>query len=210
MKIKICGITNMEDARMAVEEGADLVGAIIDVPVETPRKIGLSIADGIRRIVQDADREFVAVLMPSNIEDVRRVHESLHPDYIQLHGRETPGLVKEASQLGPGIIKALHAGEHVDMDYAKTVSQHADMILTDTKAKGMAGGTGMTHDFGIDLKIRDAVGKPLILAGGLNPENVMQAVEKVRPDGVDVSSGVERTPGRKDRDKVRRFIGQLR
>ena len=207
MNVKICGITNEADARMVLEEGADALGVIVDVPVDTPRKITLEEAVGIRESVSGASHAFIAVLMPSAVEEAVDVADALKPDGIQLHGAESPEFVAELKEsVDCSIIKAIHISEDTDMDYVKAVAEHADMLLLDTKAGGRVGGTGQTHDYAADNEIKRLTGKRIMLSGGLNPENVAAAVAAVRPYAVDASSGVESAPGVKDREKVRRFI----
>ncbi|HHQ45364.1 MAG TPA: phosphoribosylanthranilate isomerase [Candidatus Altiarchaeales archaeon] len=205
MNVKVCGITNQDDAEMAADAGADLIGVIIDVPVETPRKISLEKACEIKEAV--AGKNIVAVLMPEDVGEVIKVVEKLSPYAIQLHGNESIELIGEIREnVDVKIIKAFHVDENIDLDYVRSASEFADMILLDTKAGKKVGGTGVQHDYSIDLKIKDLVSKPLILSGGLNPENVAQAIKAVRPDVVDVSSGVEISPGVKDVKKIGKFI----
>jgi len=150
---------------------------------------------------------FIAVLMPKTVGDVTRITEALNPDGIQLHGDETPDFIAEIrDNVDCDIIKAVHIDAHVDFGYVRAVAEYADMLLLDTKAGGKAGGTGMTHDYAADKKIKRLTNKRIILSGGLTPENVEAAVEAVRPYAVDASSGVESKPGVKDPMKVRKFI----
>jgi phosphoribosylanthranilate isomerase len=95
---------------------------------------------------------------------------------------------------------------NVSIDYVKDVAEYADMLLLDTKVGDKVGGTGVTHDYAVDRKIKESTDKRIILSGGLNPENVAAAVKTVRPYAVDVSSGVESKPGVKDPEKVNKFI----
>lgn len=207
MIVKVCGITSAGDARMALQEGADAIGVIVDVPVDTPRKISLKEAAKIREAVSDMSHTFIAVLMPETVEEVVKVVDKLRPDGVQLHGTESPELLKELrDRVDTNIIKAVHVGDDLDMEYVKAVAQHADMLLLDTKTGGKVGGTGKTHDREADNRIKALTGKPIILSGGLTPANVAEAVKAVKPYAVDTSSGVEKAPGIKDKEKVRKFI----
>ncbi|MBD3387846.1 MAG: phosphoribosylanthranilate isomerase [Candidatus Altiarchaeales archaeon] len=207
MKVKVCGVTNAEDARMVLEEGADALGVIVDVPVGTPRKITLETAVDIRDSISGMNHTLIAVLMPESADEVVNVVERLAPEGIQLHGMESPELVADIrGKVGCTLIKAIHVDESIDLEYVKRVSEHADVILLDTKVGDAVGGTGEQHDYSIDNQVKRITGNPIMLSGGLNAENVVAAVERVKPYAVDVSSGVESEPGRKDPVKVRKFI----
>jgi len=207
MNVKICGITNKEDAMMALNAGSDALGVIVNVPVETPRKISVERACEIRDSVDGISHAFITVLMPKNLNDVEKVVSMVRPDGIQLHGLETPNLIKEIKdEFGLPIIKALHLGGEMDMDYVQSVSEHSDMLLLDTKKDYHVGGTGETHDIEQDLQIKKSTSKRILLSGGLNPDNVFERICQVNPYGVDISSGVEKTPGIKDHEKVRKII----
>ncbi len=203
--VKICGITNVEDALKCEELGADFIGTIVDVPVETPRKIGIETAREIHDEITPPVTG-VAVMMPESIEEALRIYDGVLPAFIQLHGSEGVMFLKELRSLVPcNIIKTIHVKGEDSIKEAVKFSKFTDAILLDTPSKEM-GGTGKTHDWEISRKIVEAVQKPVILAGGLNPENVKEAVETVRPYGVDAASGVEKEPGKKDFDKVGRFV----
>ncbi len=207
MNVKVCGITSQGDAGMVLEAGADAIGVIIGVPVETPRKITLERAAEIRDSVSHISHTFIAVLMPETVGEVVDACVRLEPDGVQLHGTESQDFLRELQErVSCRIIKSIHVSDDVDMDYVKSVSEYADMLLLDTKAGGKVGGTGAQHDYGLDRKIREETGKRIILAGGLNPDNVADAVKAVKPYAVDVSSGVESEPGKKDPEKVRKFM----
>ncbi len=207
MLVKVCGIANTDDALMVLDAGADALGVIIDVPVETPRKITVEKALEIKEAVKDRSHTFITVLMPDKIDDVVNIVDEIEPNGIQLHGDETPEFIKELKEsINAYIIKAIHIQEKPDMEYIRSITEHADMILTDTKIGEQVGGTGKIHDWDIDLKIEEEIDKPLILSGGLNPDNVGDAIDKVNPYAVDVSSGVESSPGIKDPKKVKKLI----
>jgi phosphoribosylanthranilate isomerase len=205
--VKVCGITNGGDALMALRNGADAVGVIVDVPVETPRKISVGKAKAIKNALKDVSHTFITVLMPESVEDVVKVVGEVKPHGIQLHGNESPEFVGEVREsIDAYIIKAVHADDSLDYDYVERVAEHADMILVDTKAGGKVGGTGVRHDWSIDLEVKRMSKKPLIASGGLNGRNVGGVILKVWPYAVDVSSGIESRPGVKDEEKFRKFM----
>ncbi len=211
VKVKICGITSAEDAILAVESGADMVGFIIDVPVDTQRKVSLEKAIEISKDIGSV----VAVLMPRSAGEVLRVVRELKPYAVQLHGYEPNGFVREVKSSIPKetkIIKTVHINLGGDVKcpedisgYLEDLEKIADFVLLDT-VTFREGGTGMTHDWTISRRIKDKIGLPIILAGGLTPENVSRAVNVVKPYAVDVASGVEFCPGKKDQSKVKSFI----
>ncbi len=202
--VKICGNTSKEDAAKALEYGADLIGVIVEVPVKTPRKVTLMRAKEIYSVVPQGKR--VMVLMPSGIDEVMRLCSAAEPDYVQLHGGESPEFLRELRKiLQCRIIKTIHVSGAGAVDEARKFSSFCDLLLLDTLSVSM-GGSGLKHDWRISKEVVSAVEVPVILAGGLNPENVEEAVRCVRPYGVDVSSGVESKPGKKDYDRVKNFI----
>ncbi|MFC2162847.1 phosphoribosylanthranilate isomerase [Candidatus Altiarchaeota archaeon] len=207
MLVKVCGITNVKDALMVVDQGADAVGVIIDVPVETPRKISIGKAAEIRRALRNISHTFITVMMPEKVDEVLNVVKRIGPDGVQLHGTESPEFLEELRESIEGyIIKTVHASSNLDMDYVKAVAEHADMMLVDTLKDGKVGGTGSGHDRSIDLRIKELTGKPLIASGGINSDNVAQVIGKVAPYAVDVSSGVESSQGIKSKKKVAEFM----
>jgi len=213
IRVKICGITNKEDALMAVRCGADAIGVIVDVPVDTPRNIDVNRAEAIMNSIPPFIST-VAVIMPKSIKDVKNIINELNPDVVQLHGDESLRLVSKIRKMFTGkIIKVIHVAIDEKMDRiedkienAKNYAEVVDAIMLDTKIKKTVGGTGKSHNWEISAMIRESINKPLILSGGLNIWNVRDAIKNVRPYAVDVSSGVELEPGKKDETKMREFI----
>lgn len=202
MKVKICGNTSRKDALAAARLGADFVGAVVEVPVDTPRKVTAQEARGILD-VHGAGR--VIVIMPRSIEEAVALYEEIRPDFVQLHGSGDVQFVRELRSLIPcNIIKTIHVTE-ASISEAKRFSRYSDALLLDTPSEQL-GGSGKTHDWKLSRKIVEAVGIPVILAGGLTPENVTEAIRVVKPYAVDVSSGVEKKEGKKDYAKVKKFI----
>ena len=203
MRVKICGITRKEDALLAAGLGADAIG-IVNVR-ESKRFTSLEEAKGIFHSVPPFVSR-VIVIAPANLDEVRRVEET-GADHIQLHGEESPEFVKEIREnSGLKIIKQIPVVDENSIESARIYSKIADAILLDTKVRGTMGGTGKTHDWSISRKIVESINKPVILAGGLNPDNVAEAIKGTGPYAVDIASGVEAKPGIKDPEKVRRFI----
>ncbi len=211
IRIKICGITNEEDALLAVNAGADAIGFIIDVPVKTPRKINLDRARKISMTIPPFVST-VAVLMPKTVGEVEKIINELNPSAIQLHGNEPPEFISEIKEKikdSVKLIKVIHiykSGEVSDPEKYKEYKDLVDAILLDTQTQKMVGGTGEIHDWKLSKEIQARFDIPTILSGGLNPENVKSAIEAVRPYAVDVSSGVEILPGKKDPVKVKKFV----
>lgn len=221
MKVKICGITNREDAIIAVKHGADAVGAVVDVPVKAPRKITAEKAKEIFSSVP-VFVSTVAVVMPRTLDDASKIIIKANPDIIQLQGYESPEFVCEIKNKFPNlkIIKVVHIEGRDDFNKQKIdkilneitdyKNAGASAVVLDTKTKSGIGGTGKVHNWNLSKVINEKIDIPLILAGGLNPENVKEAVVLVKPYAVDVSSGVEAVLCKKDREKVRKFIEEAR
>ena len=180
MKVKICGVTRLDDARRAADLGADFIGFIF-VP-ESPRFIEFDKAAAIASRINGP--EFVGVFRDAAIEQM----QNAPVDLIQLHGSESDDVVRA---LGKPAIKAVQ----IEGALPETNTE-ADWLLFDTKG----GGTGRRFDW--SLLTAFARTKPFLLAGGLTPDNVALAISTVRPDGIDVSSGVESSPGVKDPTKL--------
>ena len=219
-KVKICGMRCAEDIDMAVRFGADAVGFITDVPVQTSRKIDSDTASGLIRHVP-LFVESVLVIMPYNTDHALELIRKTHPGSIQLHndmGSEDIEIIRDGINGRQKIIKTftvsagarevMTAGLIAQID-ALSETGLIDGALLDSGKTGMNGGTGITHDWSVSRKIVENTNIPIILAGGLKPENVRDAVEQVRPFAVDTASGVE-TEGNKDPAKVCRFIREAR
>lgn len=208
MNVKICGITTKKDAKMVLEAGADVIGTIVDVPVDTPRKISVKKAKAIHESLKEYSHAFVTVVLSEDLDEIINIYETVMPDGIQLHGNESPAFVREVSETLPCyIIKTVHIDENTNMDYVKAVAEYCDILCCDTKVGTKIGGTGVMHNLSMDVLIKHETQRRIMLAGGLNPLNVKEAVEFVKPYAVDVSTGVEKSPGVKDKKLVEDFIG---
>ncbi|MCI0505238.1 MAG: phosphoribosylanthranilate isomerase [Gammaproteobacteria bacterium] len=196
-RVKICGITRAQDAVKAVEFGADAIGLVFYS--KSPRAVSIDSARGIIQKIPP----FVTVVglfVDPSPKDVAAVLHRVSLDLLQFHGNELPS---ECSAYGKPYIKAIKVREGVDI--AAEVNRYATArgVLLDTDDPKAPGGTGRVFDWSI---IPKGLNKPIILAGGLTPENVWQAITKVRPFAVDVSSGVEADKGIKDMEKMAAFM----
>jgi len=208
VKVKVCGLTNAGDALFALQSGADYAGFIVDVPVETPRKITLKQA---AEMLQEVERkQVVFVLMPSTLKQVEAALE-LKPFAIQFHGHETPEFIAAVKGISSKtrLIKAIHVKKNSTFEETnKAMESHtsqADYLLLDTETEKL-GGTGETHDWRLAAKLVESTDTPVFLSGGLNPGNAREAILKVNPHGLDASSGLESTPGVKDHTKIGLFL----
>lgn len=199
-RIKICGTTNLVDALIAVEAGADALGFIF-VP-NTPRYLH---PDEAAKIIEDLPPFITTVGLFVNAEqsEINKVANDCSLDAIQLHGEETPEL---CLSLKRKVVKAFRVKDESNL--SRLGDFRVSAYLLDSYVRGAMGGTGRVFDWNLAVKARQ-YGR-IILAGGLNPENIASAIMQVRPYGVDVSSGVEICPGRKDPAKIKAFIDAAR
>lgn len=225
-RTKICGIRSPEEIEFAALYGADAVGFITEVPVESPRKLDSDTAvDLVSRVPQFLSS--VLVIMPENSDKAVKLIEKIKPDIVQIHSR-LPLLeleiIKEKTDIP--IIKTLSlpvqggaSGEKARntalvsslLEKIRLLEESGvvDSILLDTARSEKPGGTGCVHDWTLSRRISEEMQLPLILAGGLKPENVQEAIRTVSPYAVDTASGVE-TDGKKDAVKIKSFIEEVR
>jgi phosphoribosylanthranilate isomerase len=199
VRIKICGITKLEDAKFAVELGAHALG--LNFYTQSPRSITpAAAAELVDRLPPFVTT--VGVFVNWEAEPTVALCRALHLSTAQLHGDESPGVVDEVASQMP-VVKALRIGQGIPPPpYAKYRSAAA--FLIDAAQPGQFGGTGTTANWHLARTV--AQSHRVILAGGLSPENVGEAIRVVRPYGVDVASGVESRPGRKDPAKLQAFF----
>jgi len=206
VRAKICGITREQDITVAIDAGADATGFLVGVP-SSPRNLTLERAETLlSQVPIFIDR--IVVTSPKSIKWLVEIYERLKPSGIQIHGKEELDSSIIHEKIGDiSLIKTVYVTEHVLNEAVIEDLKTFDAVLLDSFSKGQYGGTGKVHDWMLSRQIRDAVAPiPVILAGGLNPENVKEAILKVEPYAVDVASGVEANPGIKDHSKVRAFI----
>ncbi len=196
-KIKICGITNMEDALAAVKLGADALGFVFYR--KSKRYVNPAKAFEITKSLPPFIKK-VGVFSNEDHGVIRDITREVKLDLLQIHGDETPGYCE---QLESPYIKAFRVKDESSLDQINDFN--TDYILFDTYSKDEYGGTGRAFDWEM-LKDRPFENKYVILSGGLNPGNVSEAVSLLGPYAVDVSSGVEESPGKKDIEKINKFI----
>ncbi len=196
VRVKVCGITNVRDAMTAVDAGADALGFVF---APSPRRVApaqaLEIIRGVGPWIAT-----VGVFVNEKLKNVKRIASFCGLSAVQLHGNESAAYVKQLAPLK--VIKAFRVLEARDLRAVR--GYDADAYLFDTKIKGLYGGTGQSFDWKILKSLK--ISRPVILSGGLDPKNVSRALRVLRPYGVDVSSGVEKAPGKKDAKLVREFI----
>jgi len=208
-RVKICGVTSRADLATVAEAGADAVGFVVDVPVETPREVSLDRAATLAAAAPPF-LTTTAVTMPGTVAEAVAVADAVGADALQLHADfDADGFATVREETRATVVAALdsEAGDRArDLAAADVV----DAVLVDSASDSGAGGTGETHDWeatrALARELGDEFGVPTVLAGGLTPENVTAAIRTVRPYAVDVASGVETTGGRKDEAAVEAFV----
>lgn len=200
-RIKFCGATSWADVELALETGADAVGMIF---ADSPRRMSWEAAREIAGRIPSQITPVAVFVNPSR-DDIARARDLFPQALIQLSGDETPGF---ATSIGGHVIKAVHVGNETPLEMQRICERYApSLVLFDTRVAGRYGGTGLTFDWTNIAKL--ARWRPVMVAGGLTPENVAACVRTVRPFGVDVRSGIE-TDGRKDVAKMRAFVRAVR
>jgi phosphoribosylanthranilate isomerase len=202
-RVKVCGITRLEDAELAVELGAWALGFILWP--QSPRAADPAVAAGIAAALRRR-AELVGVFVNATLDEIAHAADELHLSHLQLHGDEGPAFCAEAGRrTGAKVIKAVRVASAAD--FQDLERYHTDFHLLDTDARGLRGGTGETWDWALAARRRRKV--PAILSGGLTPGNVAAGIETVDPYAVDVSSGVEASPGVKDPAKLAAFMAAI-
>jgi phosphoribosylanthranilate isomerase len=222
-RIKICGMRSLEEIELAALYGADAVGFITEVPVESPRKLD---SDTAAYLVSKVPRSLssVLVIMPENADKAVEFIEKIKPDVVQIHSKlpidelevikektcipiiKTLSVTVQGKASGENMVRVSKLLEEVSLLEETDI---VDSILLDTAGFKKSGGTGCVHDWTLSRKVSEETKLPLILAGGLKPENVGEAIRTVSPYAVDTASGVE-TCGKKDAVKIKNFIEEVR
>jgi phosphoribosylanthranilate isomerase len=202
-RVKICGLTREADVEAAVAAGADAVGFVADVPVDTPRELSAAraatLVAGVPPFVTT-----VLVTMGDSPDATVDLVERVGPDAVQVHGDVSPGnLAYLTAKVDARVVVAVDADDPTDV---RGYDEVADALLVDSTDDSGGGGTGRTHDWEATADLVRSVDSPVVLAGGLDPENVAEAVRTVAPYGVDVATGVEASGGVKDHDAVAAFV----
>jgi phosphoribosylanthranilate isomerase len=202
-KVKVCGITRLEDAELAIAHGAWALGFLLWEP--SKRYVDPAVAAGITRQVR-RKVETVGVFVNQPIDEIADRVDILGLTHVQLHGDEGPSFCSAVAQrTGAKVIKAVRIGHAADLRDLERF--HTDYHLLDTSKAGLYGGTGKTWDWNLVSGRRNKI--PVILSGGLTAENVADGIATVRPYAVDVASGVEASPGIKDPAKLEAFFARV-
>jgi len=198
-RVKICGITRRQDAEFSVEMGADALGLVFYSP--SPRAVTIAQAQDIIRGLPPFV-SLVALFVNATVDEVMACLTALPIGTLQFHGDETP---EYCEQFKRPYMKALRMHDDIDLKAEVLRYSSATAILLDSYQPGVPGGTGQVFDWSLIKQIN----KPLILAGGLNVDNVAEAIEQVKPYAVDVSGGVEQAKGIKDNKKISDFMHEV-
>ena len=200
-KIKICGIKTVKDALAAMEAGADLIG--FNFYPKSPRYIDVGTCRNIMSVMRKHGHvTYVGVFVNASVEEVYATIETCGLSLAQLHGDETPEMLNALNG------KAFKAFRGIPSEITGYERNDAPALLVDAAVKGVYGGSGVTADWSASAEL--AKKYPLLLAGGLTPENVADAMRQVQPWGVDVASGVESAPGEKDAAKMIQFVKEVK
>ncbi len=198
-KIKICGITNLDDALAALKLGVDALGFVF---AESPRKVT---PDKVGKIISEIAVPVlkVGVFVNENIEKIQQIFERYDLDYVQLSGNENKDYVERL------VLPSIKVFKVKDQSVLKEIPQYdLNLFMLETFNDGQYGGTG--NIFNWDIAKEAKIFGRVILSGGLTPENVFSALQQAEPYGVDVSSGVEESPGKKDKKKLEQFVKEVR
>lgn len=202
MKVKICGITEMEDALAAAKLGVDALGFIF---APSPRQIGMKTARRIINVIPPFIKT-VGVFVNEEAAVIREHIAYCGLDLVQLHGDEPPEFCRA---LMPHPIKALRIKDASSLAMCAGYQTNVRALLLDTYARDKAGGTGKTFDWQLAVNIKEAA-IPVILSGGLGPSNIQEAIRLVKPYAVDVNSGVEESPGKKSYDLMQQLMDKIK
>lgn len=208
MVVKFCGINKIEYARMAIDLGADFLGFLVGITHLAEDKLTNEEA---KKIISEVDFKSSVPIAVTHLQEAKAIINTMREinvSAVQIHDNITLDGIKEIRDVFPDgyIIKAVHVQQREQsLDRAQMFEEYVDALLLDSRTDDRLGGTGQIHDWNISREIVSAVKKPVFLAGGLTPENLLEAIRKVKPYGVDVNSGVE-SGGEKDLGKMTKFI----
>ncbi len=212
--VKICGITNIEDAGIAAESGADLIGVIIDIEY-SPRCVSIETASDII----NASSVPVIVLMEKTLNEIETTALKVKPHGVQIVGGCSLTDIKQLkNRTGCAVWKTVHlpqnsCGDNSIKDLHCSIEKYhtsgVDVVVLDTMVGKKKGGTGQTCDWSAAARIVDSSPVPIVLAGGITPANAVEAINAVQPYGIDLSSGVEKTPGRKDPERIAELMHNI-
>ncbi len=198
VRVKVCGIKEIEDARVAADAGADAIGLVF---AESPRKVSVERAREIAAALPEGVLK-VGVFVDAEPKEVLSISREVGLDYAQLHGDEEPETVAAIRDGGVGVIKALRVRDMASL--REMVRYDTNFFLLDAFSEKVRGGTGTRFDWELAKAVRGYAN--ILVSGGLTPENVREAIEFFEPYGVDASSSLEEKPGKKNDEQVRRFV----
>lgn len=213
--IQVAGIIDQAEADMIIEEGADWIGFALRLPAKN-EDLTEAEAAAIAKAIP-AHNKGVIITYLTDADEIKQFCQDMGIDAIQLHGDVTPAELRKLRTIAPGlytlkslVVKSDNIAELAEI--VKTSAEWVDMFITDTfnPATGAKGATGLLHDWDVSAELVRISPRPLMMAGGLTPDNVADAIKAVRPAAVDAHTGLENATGRKDRDKVRKFVNEAR
>jgi phosphoribosylanthranilate isomerase len=199
VKVKVCGIKEIVDARVAADAGADAIGLVF---AESPRRVSVERAREIAAALPEGVLK-VGVFVDEEPQEVLRLAREVGLDFAQLHGDEGPEVVAEIRGGGLEVVKAIRVQDATSLEEMERYE--ADLFMLDAYSQKARGGTGERFDWGLAKAVRGYAN--ILVSGGLTPENVREAIDLFEPYGVDASSSLEERPGKKDGERVRRFVG---
>ena len=207
-RVKICGITNEQDALWVANLGADFIG--LNFYKGSERKVSLEMAEKIVNGLP-AFIKTVGIFVDEDVKTLKKIAAKCRLNMVQLHGNESPEYCAEihAVQGELKVIKAFRIKDEARLERIPEYASFTDYYLLDAYVPDQLGGTGQIFNWELAVKAK-ALGKPVFLSGGLTPDNLKEAIDKVKPFAVDVASGVEKTSRRKDYDKMKDFIQKAR
>ena len=204
--IKVCGIQSLDEALGSIKAGANTIGLLLglthlandEISPEAARGIVSELPDQIRTVMVThlLDADEIANLAKAVGVSAVQVHDNLPVEGMQKLRKDLPSIE---------LIKAVHVQDETAIEYAKKYETCSDMLLLDSRTKDRLGGTGLTHDWSISSRLIKTVNIPVILAGGLNPSNINEAIDAVSPAGIDANSGLENEDGSKSFKKIKAF-----
>ena len=205
-KVKICGITNEEDAVKAALFGADYVGFLVEIDFAEDKVTRQEAKELIKKLPLEVLPVFVTYIQKA--KPIIEIAKEINPAIIQLHNDIALQEIGKIRKSLPKVqlTKSISVVDENSLKEAKKYEKYVDYLLLDSKVKGRKGGTGRVHDWGISRKIVKSTKCKVFLAGGLNPDNVKEAIDKVKPYAVDTNSGVKLKPRKKDPKKLELFI----
>jgi len=206
VKVKICGLTRQEDVIASAEAGADAVGFVVGAP-SSRRNLSLERAERLFR-AKPSELEGVLVTVANDASELVEACQRLRVSSVQLHGNKSIDVSLLRNKVpNLALMRGVNANSANAFDEALAASRTYDAVVVDSYVGDQLGGTGLVHDWELSKRVRAAIHpKMMVLAGGLTCENVVGAVQKIQPGGVDVSSGVELQPGIKSHEKIFRFV----